>query len=148
MNFMRKEVMKNIEFNIFIFGFLTNVVWEMLQMPLFSFPSETTLMEFSLLCLRASLGDALMLVIMYWLTAAYFKLRMWILYLNAYQITFFIAIGMIMTVIFEALATGPLQRWEYGELMPTLPILGTGVAPVLQWLLIPPLVLWFVRRQI
>jgi hypothetical protein len=32
--------------------------------------------------------------------------------------------------------------------MPRLPLLGTGLAPLLQWLLIPPLVAWLVRRQI
>ena len=30
--------------------------------------------------------------------------------------------------------------------MPRLPILGTGLMPMIQWLVIPPLVLWFVRR--
>ena len=39
-------------------------------------------------------------------------------------------------------------RWEYAEAMPRLPLLGTGLAPLLQWLLIPPLVIWLVRRQI
>jgi hypothetical protein len=32
--------------------------------------------------------------------------------------------------------------------MPRLPVIGTGLLPLLQWLVIPPLVLWFVRRQI
>jgi uncharacterized protein YacL len=141
-------MMKNIEFNIFLFGFLLNAVWEMLQMPLFSFSSEASLWEISLFCMRASLGDAFMLIIMYWLTAAFFQYRDWINNSKANQVALFIVIGVVMTIVFEALATGPLQRWEYNELMPTLPILGTGVAPLLQWLLIPPLVLWIVRRQI
>lgn len=33
------------------------------------------------------------------------------------------------------------RAWAYSELMPTLPWLGTGLAPLLQWLLIPPLAL-------
>lgn len=140
--------MKNIEFNIILFGFLINATWEMLQMPLFSFSPEASLWEISLFCMRASLGDAFMLVIMYWLTAAFFQNRYWINNSKANQVALFIAIGVVMTIVFEALATGPLQRWEYGELMPTLPIIGTGVAPLFQWFLIPPLVLWLIRDRI
>ncbi len=80
--------------------------------------------------------------------SAYSYVRMATTWPSAGGIAMFLVIGVVMTIVFEALATGPLQRWEYNELMPTLPILGTGVAPLLQWLLIPPLVLWIVRRQI
>jgi hypothetical protein len=49
---------------------------------------------------------------------------------------------------FEALAIGPLARWSYAPAMPTLPILGTGVVPLLQLIVLPPLTIWFVRRQL
>jgi len=29
-----------------------------------------------------------------------------------------------------------------------VPLLGTGLLPTLQWLLLPPVVLWFMRRQL
>ncbi len=51
----------------------------------------------------------------------------------------------MITVAFELLATGPLNQWEYGELMPTI---GVGDAPVANWLILPLLQLWFVKRQI
>ena len=43
--------------------------------------------------------------------------------------------------------------WEFWQVpffagMPRLPLLGTGMLPVLQWIVIPPLVLWFVKRQV
>jgi len=51
-------------------------------------------------------------------------------------------------MLFETLATGPLARWAYTDAMPRVPITGTGFMPLLQWLVIPPLVLWFVGRQV
>jgi hypothetical protein len=36
--------------------------------------------------------------------------------------------------------------WAYTEAMPRLPPFGTGLAPLLQWLVIPPIALWAVRR--
>jgi hypothetical protein len=32
--------------------------------------------------------------------------------------------------------------------MPTLPVLGTGLLPLLQWIFLPPLIAWFVHRQL
>lgn len=74
--------------------------------------------------------------------------RHWILRPRKFDIGTFIGTGLVATIVFEGLATGVLGRWTYAESMPRLPILGTGLLPVLQWLLIPPLVLCFVRRQV
>jgi hypothetical protein len=60
----------------------------------------------------------------------------------------FIGVGLVTTITFETLATGALERWAYSDAMPRLPVVGTGLLPVIQWLVIPPLVVWFVRRQI
>jgi len=30
--------------------------------------------------------------------------------------------------------------------MPVLPVLGTGFAPILQWVFVPMFVLWYMRR--
>ncbi len=60
----------------------------------------------------------------------------------------FLVIGLVITIVFELLATGPLNRWEYGELMPVIPVIGIGVTPVAQWVILPLLQLWFVKRQI
>lgn len=35
------------------------------------------------------------------------------------------------------------ESWAYAAAMPTLPVLGTGVAPLLQWLVVPIVALWF-----
>ena len=72
----------------------------------------------------------------------------WILRPSAGQIAGFIVIGVAITLVLELLATGPLGRWEYAEVMPVLPLLGVGLTPVLHWILLPPLVAWFVRRQL
>lgn len=68
--------------------------------------------------------------------------------LNRLKIAIFLGVGLVVTILFEALATGMFQRWAYSDAMPRVPVIGTGLLPLLQWLLIPLLVLWFVRRQI
>lgn len=56
--------------------------------------------------------------------------------------------GVTITVVFERLATGPLGSWAYAETMPVVPVLEVGVLPLLQWIVLPPLMVWFVRRQL
>ena len=56
-----------------------------------------------------------------------------------------VAIG--ITVVMEWHATLVSLRWEYAPLMPRVPWLGTGLAPLLQWLILPLLMLWMARRH-
>ncbi len=142
------RVTNNIEFNFLLFGFMANFIWEMLQMPFFSFSTGMSITEINNACIQASIGDAVMLVFMFWISKALLKSRRWIFHLNAKRIGLFLVPGIIMTVIFEAIATGELNRWAYGDLMPTLPFFGTGLVPIVQWLIVPPFVLWLVRRQL
>ena len=68
--------------------------------------------------------------------------------MNKSGVVAFLAIGLVITILFELLATGPLNRWEYDELMPMVPVIGVGASPVAQWVILPLLQLWFVKRQI
>ena len=40
-----------------------------------------------------------------------------------------------------------LSSWTYSSLMPIIPGLGVGLVPVLQWIVLPPLVAALVARQ-
>lgn len=140
--------LKMVEINLFLFGFLINFVWEMLQMPLFSYPSNASLVQINLACLQASAGDAVMIVVAFWIVAILLKGRGWIFHPSVRSLALFLLPGIVMTVVFEALATGLLHRWAYAEAMPILPGLGTAVAPLAQWLILPPLVIFVVRRQL
>ena len=60
----------------------------------------------------------------------------------------FAAIGVGITMVTEWLATGVLARWAYASEMPVIPGLETGLLAVLQWIALPPLVVWLVRRQL
>lgn len=136
------------ELNTVIFSFLLNFLWEIQQMPYFRVSSEFGYTDIVNNCTLATFGDAGISVTAFAIVAAIAKSRRWILQPNWWQIGIFILVGIIITIIFEALATGVLNRWQYSEATPTLPVLGTGLLPVLQWLIIPPLIVWFVSRQL
>ena len=136
------------DFNILVFSFLLNLVWEYWQVPFFREMAEQPHWEGVKACTLATLGDAGIGLAAFWVTAIFAKDRRWVLRPNSLDIAIFLGVGVVVTIVFEALATGMFQRWAYSDAMPRLPVIGTGLLPLLQWFVIPLLVLWFVRRQI
>ena len=141
-------MLRTVEINFLFFSFLINFVWEMLQMPLFEYPIEFSPSAMNLSCTKASIGDAFITIVSFWFVALIRKNRYWIIKVSFWDLTLFLIPGIVITICFEALATGPLNRWTYSEVMPTIPYIGTGLAPILQWLILPLLTVFIVKRQI
>lgn len=135
------------EGNLLVFGLLLHYPWEFLQVPLFAGLAEAPHWEAVKFCSGAALGDAALTVVAYWL-AAMVAGRRWIVELPGRAVAVYLAAGLIATVSLEWVNAEVLGRWEYAGAMPTLPVLGTGLAPLVQWLVLPVLVLGIVRRQL
>lgn len=57
-----------------------------------------------------------------------------------------IAFGLLATIAIEWASTRWLGRWTYRESMPVIPWLGVGLSPLAQWLVVPSVALWILRR--
>ena len=136
------------ETNVAIFAFLLNLTWEFAQVPLFAGMPSAEHWHAVLVCARATLGDVVIALIGFWTIAASTRARTWVLRPTAAHIIGFEAVGLLITVVMEWLATRVLGRWTYAEAMPVIPLLEVGLAPLLQWIVLPPIVVWFVRRQL
>ena len=136
------------ELNVAGFSFLLNLVWELWQVTLFQGIADEPHWLGVKKCMLATFGDAGIALVAFWVTAIFAGTRSWILGAHKTDIAIFLSVGVLATIIFEALAVTVFGRWTYNDAMPRLPVLGTGLAPLLQWLVIPGLVLWIVRRQI
>jgi len=136
------------ETNVALFAFLLNLPWEMWQISLFEGVASLAHRDGVIMCTRAALGDAVIALLAFWLVAATARTRDWIRRPSRVTLGAFVALGLIATLALEYWATQVGGRWQYAAGMPRLPLLGTGLAPLLQWLSIPPLVVWLVRRQI
>ena len=145
---MRRGILQMPEVNVVIFSFLLNFVWEMWQTPFFIGMSDTPHWEAVKVCTRAAAGDIVIMLVAFWGIAMANRSRAWFLHSRPRDAASFTSIGFFITALIEWLATGPLGRWTYAETMPVVPLLGIGLLPALQWLLLPPLVLWFMRRQL
>ena len=136
------------ETNVAIFAFLLNLTWELAQVPLFAGMPSSEHWRAILVCGQATLGDVVIALVGFWAVAASAHTRSWVLRPTVGQLTGFVAVGVLITILMEWLATQVLHRWAYAETMPVVPLLGVGLSPLLQWVVIPPIVVWFVRRQL
>ncbi len=143
-----KKILNAPELHISIFAFLLNFIWELLQMPLFAGFTDFQYYQVILHCTKATFGDVVISLVAFAGACLIARSRMWIISMNKSGVVAFLAIGLVITIVFEILATGPLNRWEYGALMPMIPVIGVGASPVAQWVILPLLQLWFVKRQI
>ena len=51
-------------------------------------------------------------------------------------------LGVGYTIYSEWVNVSVRASWAYSELMPIVPVIGTGLAPLLQWFVIPTVALW------
>jgi len=140
------RITRSAELYIALFAFLSNFVWELLQLPLFSGFDDIHHYDVILHCTKATFGDVVISLAAFYCASLFTGTRNWIADSNKTGLGVFFSIGLLVTIVFELLATGPLNRWEYSPLMPIVPVLNVGLSPILQWIFIPIFQLWIVRR--
>ncbi|NIQ16086.1 MAG: hypothetical protein GTO02_17350 [Candidatus Dadabacteria bacterium] len=136
------------EFYIVIYAFLLNFIWELMQLPLFTGYEDAVYFSTVLHCTKATLGDVIISLVAFLFASLIANSRKWILLRSIHGTAVFIITGLVITVVFEILATGPLDRWTYTDSMPLVPFLNVGLFPLMQWIIIPIIQIWFVRRMI
>ena len=138
------------EFNVAVFAFLLNYPWEFTQVPLFADMADAPHWTAIKRCAMATLGDIIIMLIAYWLVALVARSRHWIAAPTVVHLTMFVAVGVTITVVIEELALRGLWLggWGYSPLMPVIPGIGVGLSLLAQWVVLPPLTAWFVRRQL
>lgn len=57
------------QFNVFVFAFLLNYPWELLQVPLYQGMPEAAHWDSIQVCTRATLGDGVIMLLAYWSAA-------------------------------------------------------------------------------
>ena len=100
------------------------------------------------ICAQASIGDGVISLLAFWSAASVVRSRRWFLSPTPMPVLMYWAVGIVITIVLEWLATGSLDRWQYSAAMPRLSVLGTGLLPLLQWTLLSAVILVLVQRQV
>jgi hypothetical protein len=136
------------EINVAFFSFILHFVWEFIQAPLFAGMAEMNHGQGIVVCTEATVGDVGIALTAYWAGAAAARSRLWILNPSVRSLLVFLGVGVGLTIGLEYYSTEMTNRWAYADIMPLVPPFGTGLSPLLQWIVVPLLVVFIVRRQL
>ncbi len=125
-------------------GFVLNVAWEFGQTPLYE-DSDRDLGYLAWSRLHCTVGDVLILLVAFWLTSLVCRSRRWFARRGWLAPALFVVLGLAYTAWSEWANTSLRDAWQYRPGMPTL--FGIGLAPLLQWLVIPPVLVVLLRRR-
>lgn len=116
-------------------------------MPLYTLWETATTGEIAFAVLHCTGGDLLIAAGALALAIVLFGRRTWPdrRYLVVAAAT--IGLALAYTVFSEWLNVDLRRSWAYRDTMPTLPVLGTGMSPLLQWIAIPALGFWIAGQH-
>lgn len=123
-----------------------NLVWETIQLPFYTIWNEGTVGSKAFAVLHCTAGD--LLIALSTLIGALIVAGnpAWPGRRAARVAAVTLLAGLAYTVFSEWLNVEVRRSWAYSNLMSLLPPFGTGLSPVLQWLLIPAAALWTAHR--
>lgn len=122
---------------------LGNLLWETLQLPLYTLWRTDPPAQLAFAVFHCTLGDVVIGTVALVLALALFGNRRWPEEGRRSVMLAALLLGAGYTVYSEYVNTALRQSWAYADAMPRLPILGTGLAPLAQWILLPPILLAF-----
>jgi hypothetical protein len=128
-------------------GTFANLVWEVLQLPLYTLWATGSPGDQAFAIVHCTAGDILISIAALSTALLVFGKRRWPDAHFGRVAAATIVIGAGYTIYSEWLNTSVLSNWSYSDLMPIVPVLGTGVAPLLQWLIVPAIALTAAKRS-
>ena len=114
--------------------------WEAMQLPLYTLWRTGTPREIAFALIDCTGGDILITTLTLAAAAALARLFYWRPF--GWRMVFTaIALGAGYTIFSEWLNVEIRRSWSYTAAMPVVPFLGTGLTPLLQWLIVPGMAL-------
>ena len=121
----------------FVVAVAVNFVWEMGQSPLFV--PMGGWVSGSWRCFVASLGDGAIVLAIAAAGRIFFRRVDWFVRPGVAGYVFMGTLGIMVAIAIETGARA-MGRWSYTDRMPLIPVVHVGLVPVLQMLVLPPLV--------
>jgi hypothetical protein len=130
----------------FLAGAVGNLFWEFAQLPLYTIWHQGSAGEIAFAAIHCTGGDILISGASLIAALMIAGTRYWPH--ARFPIVAVITIfgGLAYTIFSEWLNTEIRGSWAYSNWMPTLPLIGAGLSPFVQWIAVPVLALWWARR--
>jgi len=130
-----------------LFSFLLFGMWEWLQTPFFK-DITTDINSIVWFRLHCTLGDMLILTSCVALVSLLRRGTRWLSHPRFSDLLLVTALAVAYTGGSEYVNVHLRGSWGYSSWMPVLPLLGIGLVPLLQWLVLPTLILRVTRDHV
>lgn len=125
---------------------VANLVWEFAHLPFYTLWETGTTSEIIFAAVHCTGGDILIALSSIMLALFLAGSSSWPSARGLAVIALTLIFGLAYTMFSEWLNIAVRQAWAYRDLMPVIPILGTGLSPILQWIIIPLAGFYFALR--
>jgi hypothetical protein len=124
-----------------------SLAWEIVQLPLYTLWSEGTPRSRLFAVVHCTIGDVMIGTAALLISVMLFGRRGWPRLNHGRVLGAATIAGVAYTVFSEWLNTQVTMSWHYADSMLLVPPLGTGIAPLLQWIVVPPLAYWLAHQR-
>lgn len=142
-----KAVLNNPLLNFLFFSYVLNATWEWSQSPFF-IDTVTDLNTIVWYRIHCSLGDTIILLAGYAVISLYHKGLNWIYHPKGRDYLILVLFGFFYTFFSEYINVYIKHNWSYSQHMPLVPLIHIGVIPLVQWIILPPIIVFITKRQI
>lgn len=131
---------------LFVLAVAVNLAWELAQRTFYAGADDfrTALWH----CFVAALGDGLLVTLIFAAAAAAQGSFNWFIKPTAGGYAAMIGTSLVIGFTVEWWGLRIAERWQYSERMPLIPLIDIGIVPLLQMILLPPLIFWIMRRSV
>jgi len=119
---------------------IAHFLWEAMQLPLYTLWRTGTPGEIAFALIHCTGGDILITTVTLAAAVAFARRFRWPPFGRRMLLTV-IVLGTAYTIFSEWLNVEIRRTWSYTAAMPVVPFLGTGLTPLLQWLIVPGMAL-------
>ncbi len=127
---------------------LLHLFWEIAHMPLYTLWNSGTSKEIAFAIVHCTGGDVLIALTALISALVLFGHNRWPHYRFMPVFVAALFFGIIYTAFSEWLNIEVRASWEYTDAMPVVPLVGMGLSPLLQWIVVPPVALFWSRQHV
>lgn len=133
-------------FIVFLLSIALNLIWEFWHVRYYTVPGGVVFgLRYPWFLLVATFWDGIIVAGLYSFVAILWQDSEWYKYITFYKILTLILSGLLIALFIEhrALWQG---KWGYTPSMPIIPIMHAGLTPILQMILLPPIVVCMLKK--
>lgn len=142
-----KAILNNSVLNFIFFSYALNATWEWTQSPFF-IDTTSSLNLIVWYRIHCSLGDTIILLVGFALLSLNRKSIAWIRNPKVSDYLVLCLLGVSYTFFSEYINVYVRHSWSYSEYMPLMPLIPVGIIPLVQWVALPPVIVFITKRQI